>query len=83
MQHGYDNMDVKEYKDKKAKGLADVVKAGGGYAFAIKRFSRDDGTELDPEIESVNVDDLNEQKAELEMTVHDYETLIADIVALK
>lgn len=75
-------MDPKDYKDKKAKGLAEVVKAGGGYAFAVKRFSPNDGSELDPEIESVSLDDLNQRKADLEAEIQDYNTLIADIGAL-
>ena len=81
-QHG-DNMQIKEYIDKKSKGLAEVVNAGGGYAFSMKRFSPDDGTELIPDIESVDLDDLNIRKAELEAEVVDYATLIADIDKIK
>ena len=76
-------MNIKDYKDKKSKGLAEIVAAGGGYAFAVKRFSSDDGSELDPTIESVNLDNLNQEKVDLEIEVQDYATLIADIGALK
>ena len=76
-------MNVKEYKDKKAKGLAEIVKAGGGYAYATKRFSPDDGSELDPEIESVNAERIEEEKAELLAKVSDCELVIADIEVLK
>ncbi len=76
-------MNIKEYTDKKAKGLAEVVKAGGGHAFAIKRFSPDDGAELSPEIESIDVDDLTIRKIELEKEVTDYATLISDVYKLK
>ena len=76
-------MNIKDYIDKKSKGLAEVVLAGGGYAFAIRVFSVDDGSELDPEIESVSLDDLNQRKTEFEEEVQDYNTLIADIGALK
>lgn len=76
-------MNPKDYKDKKALGLAEVVTAGGGFAFAVKRFSPDDGAELDPEIESVSLDDLNQRKADLEAEIQDYNTLIADIEVLK
>lgn len=72
-------MNIKEYIDKKSKGLAEVVKAGGGQAFAIKRFDPNDGTELSPEIESVDIDDLLARKTELEAEVVDYATLITDI----
>lgn len=43
-------MNIKQYKEKKAKGLAEIVKAGGGYAFTTKVYSVDDGNELTPEI---------------------------------
>ena len=76
-------MNVKEYKDKKDKGLAEVVEAGGGCAFAVKRFSEDDGSELTPEIESIDLDDLITRKEELEIEVEDYTDLIADIDKLK
>ena len=59
------------------------MKAGGGYAFAIKRFSPDDGTELGPEIESVDADDLIARKTELEAEIADYTTLISDVDKLK
>ena len=58
-------MNIKEYKDKKAKGLAEVVKAGGGFALAVKIFSSDDGSELMPEITSIDPDELNLRKTEL------------------
>lgn len=76
-------MNAKEYVDKKVKGLAEVVKAGGGYAFAVKRYSHEDGKILSPEIESVDLDDLVSKKAELEAEVADYTTLIADVNVLK
>lgn len=76
-------MQIKEYIDKKSRGLAEVVKAGGGHAFAIKRFDPADGTELYPKIESVDVDDLIVRRTELEGEVADYTTLISDINHLK
>jgi len=76
-------MDPKDYKEKKAKGLAEVVKAGGGHAFAIKRFSQDDGSELVPEIESVDIEDLAIRKAELEEEIEDYTELMDDIGKLE
>lgn len=72
-------MNIKEYKDKKARGLAEVVKAGGGYAFAVKRFSKDDGIELTPEIQSINEDGLNQRMTELESEKSDILELLEDI----
>lgn len=76
-------MNIKEYRDKKARGLAEVVKAGGGYALAVKIFSPDDGSELMPEITSVDPAELEMRKAELVDAIADYDLLIADIEALE
>lgn len=76
-------MNIKEYKDKKAKGLAEVVKAGGGFALAVKIFSSDDGSELMPEITAIDPDELDMRKAELVEAIADYDLLVADIDALK
>lgn len=75
-------MNIKEYKDKKARGLAEVVKAGGGFALAVKIFSPDDGSELTPEITSIDPDELDMRKAELIDAIADYDLLIADVGAL-
>jgi hypothetical protein len=75
-------MNIKEYRDKKALGLAEVVKAGGGYALAVKRFSSDDGSELMPEITAIDPDELDLRKAELVEAIADYDLLIADIDVL-
>lgn len=76
-------MNIKEYKDKKGRGLAEVVKAGGGYALAVKIFSSDDGSELMPEITAIDPDELEMRKAELVEAIADYDLLVADIDALK
>lgn len=76
-------MNIKEYRDKKARGLAEVVKAGGGFALAVKIFSSDDGSELPPEITAIDPDELDLRKAELVEAIADYDLLIADMGALK
>ena len=58
------------------------MKAGGGYALAVKIFSSDDGSELTPEITSIDPDELETRKAELVDAIADYDLLIADIDAL-
>lgn len=78
-----DNMNIKEYKDKKASGLAEVVKAGGGFAIAVRRFSPDDGGELPPEITAIDPEEIDLRKAELAEAIEDYNLLIADMEKLK
>ena len=76
-------MNIKEYKDKKARGLAEVVQAGGGFALAVKIFSSEDGSELLPEITTIDPDELEMRKAELVAGIADYDLLIADIDVFK
>ena len=52
-------MNIKNYKIKKEQGIATIVKAGGGYACFVKRFSEHDGSEIDVDVESVSIDKLS------------------------
>ena len=70
---------MKEYEIKKTKGLAQIVKAGGGHACVVKKFSIDDGTEIDSEITTISIDALNERKAVLQAEIKDCDAAIADL----
>ena len=76
-------INAERYLEKKAKGLAEVVQAGGGYAVAYKKFDADTGEALEPEIQAVSLDDLNKQKADLQSQIDDIDALIADINELE
>ena len=75
-------MNIKDYIDKKQTGLAEIVAAGGGHAFATKVFSVDDGSELTPIIEAVDAETLAERRDELIAEAADYDAVIADIAAI-
>lgn len=75
-------MDYTKYIEKKAKGLAEVVTAGGGYAFAFKKFDPETGEQALPEIQAVGLDELNTAKTNLQNQITDIEAVIADIQAL-
>ena len=75
-------MNIKDYNDKKSQGLAEIVAAGGGHAFATRVFSVDDGTELTPIIEAVDAETLAERRDELIAEAADYDAVIADIAAI-
>ena len=75
-------MNIKDYKDKKSQGLAEIVTAGGGHAFATKVFSVDDGSELTPNIEAVDAEKLAERRDELIAEAADYDEVIADIAKI-
>jgi len=75
-------MDIKRYIEKKALGLAEVVKAGGGYALAFKTWNTEKWEEGDPEIQAVNIETLSQQKEDLKAQIADIDALLADIKAL-
>ena len=75
-------MRIAEYIDKKKTGLAEIVAAGGGHAFATKVFSVHDGSALMPIIEAVDAETLAERRDELIAEAADYDAVIADITAI-
>ena len=76
-------MDITKYIEKRDLGLAEVIKAGGGYALAFKRWSADSGEQEEPEIQAVDLDALTKQKKDLQGQIDDIEALKADITTLK
>jgi len=76
-------MDYKTYAEKKSIGLAELVKAGGGYALAFKRWDENTGEQKEPEIQAVDLDELTSKKQELADEIKDIETLEADVNTLK
>lgn len=75
-------MDIRQYAEKKPKGLAEVIKVGGGYALAFKKWDADTGKLEDPTIQSINLDALAEIKLELKSQIADVDALVADAEAL-
>ena len=76
-------MDMKDYREKKDRGLVTVMKIGDAHAISIKRFSVEDGCEVDPEVEAVDKDNLIAMKNEMVEMIQEYTALIADIAKLK
>ena len=76
-------MDCKNYLEKKDKGTAEIIKAGGGFAFATKKFDVDTGEPIAPEIESLDLLKLEEEKVELLDKIDDIDAVIADANALE
>lgn len=76
-------MNYLNYIEKKTKGLAEVIKIGGGYAFATKRFNSEDGSQLAPEIEAVDIKILEDRKIELQKEIDAINQIITDLKALK
>lgn len=76
-------MDYKNYLEKKAKGNAEIITAGGGFAVAVKKFDVDSGEPIAPEITSVDSEALEKEKTELLDKIADIDSVIADINSLK
>jgi hypothetical protein len=72
-------MNIKNYREKKIKNLIKIIPAGGGHAFSIKNFDPETGDELEPIIESIDLDILIKEKTEHQMNVIEYIELISDI----
>ena len=75
-------MDITKYIDRKVDGRAEVIKAGGGYALAFKKWNVNTGEAEEPEIEAVSVEELKKQKSDLQSQIADIDELLADITAI-
>jgi len=75
-------MNYKDYIEKKDNGLSEIVKAGGGYAIAIKQWDKNTGKTEEPEIQAVDLDELAKKKEELQKEIADIDQVIADCSAL-
>lgn len=76
-------MDYKNYLEKQAIGNAEIIKAGGGHAIAVKKFDADTGEAIAPEITALDLEKLNEEKVELQSKIADIDAIINEINKLK
>ena len=72
-------MNITDYKNKKNKGLIKIVKINDAYAFIIKKFNLETGREIEPDIESIDLDELIKEKNSYQIKVTDYIGLIKDV----
>jgi len=72
-------MDYKNYLEKKERGTAEIIKAGGGFAIAIKKFDVETGEPTDPEITALDLEVLEKEKTELQSKIADIDSVIANI----
>lgn len=76
-------MDYKNFLEKKTSGNAEIIKAGGGHAIAVKKFDVDTGEPTTPEITAIDLEQLNEEKAELQSKIADIDAIINEINELE
>ena len=75
-------IDVKNYVEKKEKGLVSVAKLGNDFAISVKKFSPETGEELDPDVEGFKFKQLEKIKSGLQEAIASIDSLIADVSAL-
>lgn len=72
-------MDISKYTEKKEKGLVEIITLGNAFALVSKRFDHDTGAELDPEIITINKDELVKQREQLATQLKSIDALLTDI----
>lgn len=72
-------IDIKNYTERKEKGLLSVAKIGSGFAMTQKRFDPETGEEVVPVIAGFHMNDLEKIKAELQQGIINVDILIEDI----
>ena len=75
-------INLKDYKDKKEKGLVTLVKAGDAYATAVKKFDPETGAILPDEVVGVNMVELTDKKTALLAKIAEIDAFIADCEAI-
>jgi len=75
-------MNFIDYTENKKAGLCEIIKAGGGYAFATKRWDSRTGEVKDPEIHAVSFEMIENRKIILQNEIDSINLIIADIESL-
>ena len=79
-------MDVKDYKDKKALHLVEVIEAnedGDGYAISSKTWKADTGEALPDTVDAISVTDIEARKVELQKEIASIDEIIKDCTAVQ
>lgn len=74
---------IKKYQQLKEKKVVNLAKIGDAYAIAFKKFDPDTGEELSDEVVSVDLEQLEKRKEELESEIENIDTFIKDCQKLK
>lgn len=75
-------MNLVGYVKDKERNLISVAKIGNAYAMAKRRFSQNDGSEIDPEIQAITLQAIKDQKKTLTEAITDCDALLTDLEAL-
>lgn len=72
-------IDIKNYIERKEKGLLSTAKIGSGFVLSEKRFDPVTGEEVAPIAAGFHLNDLEKMKTELQKRVIDADAMIQDI----
>ncbi len=75
-------MTVEEYATRKAAGMVEIVKIGAAHAIVTRKFSPDTGEEIQPEIQALDIKQLQDQQSVLQIQIDAIGTMISDMQAL-
>lgn len=70
---------IRDYLAKKENGLVEIIKAGGGVALVIKKYSPDTGEQLNPEIIAIDLKEVKTVREQLVSDIAGLDLLIADL----
>jgi len=72
-----------QYVEGKQKGLVKIVKIGNSYAMVVKRFNEYDGSEGEPNLYAVTIEQLQIRKQWIQNEWQNLQILIDDLEALQ
>ena len=75
-------INLKDYNEKKEKGLISLVKAGDSFATATKKFDAEDGADLPDEVVGVSMKELTDRKETLKLEIAEIDAFIEDCEVL-
>tara|TARA_R110000868_G_scaffold25972_5_gene100625 strand:+ start:92 stop:319 length:228 start_codon:yes stop_codon:yes gene_type:complete len=75
-------MDYKIYIEKKAKGLAGILKINGSYAVSYKKFDPETGAELTAEVQAFTIKDLTDKQLDLQTEIDSIQAVVDEAEAL-
>lgn len=81
-QNQISGINISNYQEQKKTGNITIAKIGNSFAVSKRKWNPETGEEGDPEIISVNLQKLQEQKDILLKTIEEIDALIDDLKAL-
>lgn len=72
-------IDAKRYPKSKQEGLATIVRKENEFFISFKRFDVRNGSEVAPELQKINIEEINERKLLLEQELAGIKEVLSDL----